>query len=145
MSEEIISRVEAGKKAKLDWRVYLFFTKNRLIVAKLLSGAEMMGSITSDMASGGFGSPKKVMKKRREAYEKMSPEEIVSADEENLAITYNEISKVEVKKPGLLSGTKIKVSTLEKTHEFTLKEKKQLFDERVDFLRSILSDKVSVI
>ena len=59
----------------------LFFTKNSLIVAKLLSGSEMMGSIVSDMASGAFGGGKAVMKKRREAYEKMSPEEIIRADE----------------------------------------------------------------
>jgi len=145
MSEEIIGRVEADKKAKLDWRVTLFFTINRLIVAKLLSGAEMMGSIMSDMTSGAFGGPKELMKERREAYEKMSPEEIVSANEENFALAYHEISRVEVKKPGLLGGTKIKVSTFDKAHEFTLKEKKQLFDERVDFLRSILSDKMSVV
>ena len=145
MSEEIIGHVEADKKAKLDWKVSLFFTKDRLIVAKLLSGKEMMGSITSDMASGGFGSPKEAIKKRREAYEKMSPEEIVSADEENFAVPYHEISDVVVKKPGLLGGTKIKVCTFGKTHLFTLKEKKQLFDERVNFLRSILSDKISVV
>ena len=145
MSEGIIGSVEADKKVKLDWRVNLFFTKNRLIIAKLLSGAEMMGSIMSDTASGAFGGGKEVMKKRREAYEEMSPEEIVSAHLENFALTYHEISRVEVKKPGLLGGTKIKVSTFDRTHEFTLREKKQLFDERVDFLRSILSDKVSVV
>ncbi len=142
MSEEIIGRVEADKKAILDWRVNLFFTKNRLIVAKLPSGAELMRSAMFDVA---FGGPKKLMKERREAYEKMSPEEIVSADEENFALTYHEISRVEVKKPGLLGGAKIKVNTFDRTHEFTLKEKKQLFDERVDFLRSILSGKVSVV
>jgi len=145
MGEEILGRVEADKKAKLDWRVYLVFTKNRIIVAKLASGAEKMGSIFSDMASDTYGGPKKLMKERREAYEKMSPEEILSADKDNFAMPHNEISKIEVKKPGLLSGSKIKVSTSDKTHEFFLKEKKQFFEERVNSLRSVLSDKVSIV
>ncbi len=124
MSEGIIGSVEADNKAKLDWRVNLFFTKNRLIIAKLLSGAEMMGSIMSDTASGAFGGGKEVMKKRREAYEKMAPDEIVSTHLEDFALTYYEISRVELKKPGLLGGTKIKVSTLDSTHEFALKERR---------------------
>ena len=49
-----------------------------------------------------------------------------------------------MKKPGTFRGAKIKIFTSNKTYEFTSKEKKDLFDERINLVRSVLPDKLSI-
>jgi len=49
-----------------------------------------------------------------------------------------------MKKPGIFGGGKIKLYTSSKTHEFRITEKKELFNECVNLVRSVLPDKLSV-
>lgn len=84
-------------------------------------------------------------KKKKEELEQLSPESILTADKKNFAIPYSEITRVEMKKPGRFSGAKINFVTDKKTHKFVLRQKKELFDNSTNLVRSVLSDKLSII
>jgi hypothetical protein len=144
VKEEIVGRIEATKKAMMDFPAELFFTSHRVAVAVLLSGGGMFGSAFSDTFSGGFTRFSDLAKKKREEYEKLSVDDILAADKKNYAIPYEEILKVEMKKPGTFSGIKMKISTGTKKHEFVFKKKKVLFDELVNLVRPLVGEKLSV-
>jgi len=139
MKEEILGRVEVEDK----WGNLLnvVFTSNRIIVARL---ATILPHLILPALFGGPGDWRKERRERREEYGRLSAESILKADEKNFEISYTEIVKVEMKKPGTFRGAKIKIFTSNKTYEFTSKEKKDLFDERINLVRSVLPDKLSI-
>jgi len=141
MSEEILGRIEVAYKR--DNLFNLVFTSKRIIVARLSSA--LLGLFET--------------RKRQEEYGGTSAESILKADEMNFAIPYEEVVKVEMKRPSTFSRGKIKILAISKkfpdlpiakiiipvdVYEFTFKEEKNLFDERVNLVRSILPDKLSL-
>jgi len=141
MSEEILGRIEVADK--WDNLLNLVFTSNRIIIARLVSG---LGTALRGVTLGtlGWALTRREKGEKREEYGRLSTESILKADKKNFAIPYVGIIKIEMKKPGTFSGGKIKIFTSDKTHEFTFKEKKELFDERVNLVRSVLPDKLSL-
>jgi len=144
MSDEILGRVEVADKE--DNPRNLVFTSKRIIVALLVSELVAAVPVLSLLE----------MRKRREEYGRLSAESILKADKGNFAIPYEEIVNVEMKRPStfgkgkvMIFSNKILLSSGEETKIpivllFTFKEKKNLFDERVNLVRSVLPDKLSV-
>lgn len=64
-------------------------------------------------------------------------------DKHNFEIPYAEINKVEMKKPGLVVGSKLHFYTSSKDYLFYIKAKKA-FNSHVNLVSSVLSDKLSV-
>lgn len=130
MNEEIVEMIEtADRKA-------LYFTSNRVIVAKL-------GGQALSMAFGVFGAlaESRMRAKKKEQLSKLSPESVLTADKKNFAIPYSEITKVEFFKKML--GRKIRIIAGAKKHEFGLSKPKEL-ESYVNSLRPILADKLVV-
>jgi hypothetical protein len=63
-------------------------------------------------------------------------------DKKNFAIPYSDIEKVTVKKPGAISAAQAKIVTKEKIHQFGVR--KNLFEDFIGLMRSVLADKLTV-
>ncbi len=136
MSEEILCVAETVAGAGYLEEM-LYFTSNRLIIAKIESkGARFDPTGVFDLVSL-FKRGKKVRD-----LGKLSPEGILGADSRNFAIPYVEVSKVELFKKML--GKKIRITTAtDEKHEFWLSKPKE-FEKCVDMLRPLLGDKLSI-
>lgn len=131
MNEEILEVIETKD------RKALYFTSNRVIVAKL-------GGMGLTLAFGVLGAlaESRMRAKKEEQLSKLSPQSILTADKKNFEIPYTEVSKVEMSK-GFL-GSKIRIITVgAKKHQFKLSKPKE-FQSYVNVLQPILSDKLSV-
>ena len=136
MSGEILGSISVRKESivkallKSPYAVKyieLFFTPNRLIVAKTAGGWK-----TGGIAGIPFA------KRNAKKLSLLSPEAILKADEKNFAIPYSDIIEVEMKK-GILSG-KIKIFTGTKKYEFNIEKRK--FENHLNFVRSVLPGKL---
>jgi hypothetical protein len=139
MSEQVLGKTEVmyitGKFSGYDKKI-LFFTSKRLILAKLSED-------WAPYVPGGFWVRRDQERKTREALGQSNilPEDILKKDTANFAISYSDIEKVEVKKPGIMSLGIFKVITNEKTHELGVR--KNTFDELMKLMQSTLADKLS--
>jgi len=116
----------------------LVFTSNRLIIAK--TGGEPYLGVSKMLAASAKAS------KKVEELKKLSPGEILADNPENVSIPYPDIVTVVMKRPGFLgqAGVLIQVKGIKKWYEFRLALKKQEFQGHVDFVQSILKEKIIV-
>jgi hypothetical protein len=139
MSEQVLGKTEVmyikGTFSGYDKKI-LFFTLKRLILAKLSED-------WAPYVPGGFWVRRDQERKTREALwqSNVIPEDILKRDTANFAISYSDIEKVEVKKPGMMSLGIVKVITKERTHEFGVR--KNTFDDLMRLVQSNLADKLS--
>ena len=89
MSEEILGRVEV--EGGFDNLFILFFTSNRIIVAKLLSGTTIMAR--NAFLEGGRSITQRELKEKREELGRQSAESILKENEKNFAISRFHILK----------------------------------------------------
>jgi hypothetical protein len=141
MGEEILGTIYAGKQkfSGVD-QFLLCFTPKRIIVAK--AGGSGLGTA---VAFGGIGAAVRMRaaSKRARDLKKLSVESLMKTDKANFEIPYSDITKVEMKKGGMMTASVLRVSTLKDEYKFNPVEKK-LFDEQVNLVRSVLSDKLSI-
>lgn len=114
------------------------FTSNRLIIAK--TGGEPYLGVGKMFAASAKAS------KKVEELQKLSPGEILTDNPENISIPYLDIVSVVMKRPGFLGQANVLIQAREasKWYEFRLALKKQEFQGHIDFVQSILKEKVIV-
>ena len=116
----------------------LVFTPNRLLIAK--TGGQPYLTL-SQMMIASAKSSKKVAE-----LQQLSPDEILADNPQNVSIPYPDIVSIVMKRPGFLgsAGVLIQARGTSKWYEFRLALKKQEFQGHVDFVQSILKEKVVV-
>jgi len=115
----------------------LVFTPNRMIIAK--TGGRPYLTLSQMLQAAAESQKKKA------ELQGLSPEGILADNPENIPIAYSDILSIEMKRPGLVGGGRMKIQMREtkKQHEFRLPEKRE-FQGHVDFLRSVLKERVIV-
>jgi hypothetical protein len=135
-TEKILYRfVATGTKTEF---FELIFTPNRMIIAKTggqpyLKFGEMLKAAEES-------------KKKTAELQQLTPEQILADNPENVSITHSNITSIEMNRPGILGLGKIKIQIAgtNKRYEFRLALKKPEFQSHIDFLTSILKEKVIV-
>ncbi|MFQ6070441.1 MAG: hypothetical protein ACE5LC_07935 [Candidatus Aminicenantales bacterium] len=120
----------------------LFFTSRRVIASKtggtFLKNLGLLGGIPAIGLVEAIGD-----KKKAEELSKLSPKEILEADEANFDIPYLEISRVEVKKPGMFNPVgSIIVHTPTKKYQFNNQsDPREFFDRYIELIKTVMPDK----
>jgi hypothetical protein len=116
----------------------LVFTSNRLIIAK--TGGEPYLGVGKMLAASAKAS------KKVEELKKLSPGEILADNPENISMPYLDIVSVVMKRPGFLGQANVLIQArgASKWYEFRLALKKEEYQGHVDFVQSILKEKVIV-
>ena len=116
----------------------LVFTQNRLIIA--YTGGQPYMKV-GEMLRAAEQSNKKAA-----TLQQLTPEQILADDTLNKAVPYSDITNIEMNPPGLLGLARVKIQTTQanKRQEFRLALKKQVFQSHIDFVRSVLKEKVTV-
>lgn len=130
MNEEILVVIDTTEKKAL------YFTSNRVIVAKLAGSA-----LSWAFGMGGAIAEARMAAKKKEQLSKLSPESILTADKKNFAIPYTEVTQVELLKKRF--GRKIRIVAGTAKHEFWLGKPKEL-ENYVNTLRPVLEDKLVI-
>jgi len=115
----------------------LVLTSNRMIIAKTGNGPHLS---ISEVIHEAVESDKKEAE-----LQKLSPEEILFDNPENVSIPYSDIFLIEMKRPGFLGvgNIKILVRGIKKPYWFdTPVARRHEFQGHVDFLLSVLKDRV---
>ena len=136
MKEELL--VAIGTRGNVP--MGLFFTSNRLIIART-------GSTAARIASYGFGWGGQAVgeaaeDKKLKELSKVSPESILTDNKNNFAIPYSDIIQVEMFKK-MLSGRQIRINMGTKKQQFRLSNPRK-YKEYADILKSVLGDKLVV-
>ena len=115
----------------------LVFTSNRMIIAK--TGGRPYLTL-SQMLRAAAESNKKVA-----ALQGLSPEGVLADNPENIPLAYSDVLSIEMWRPGFTGGGRMKIQMkgVKKQHEFRLPEKRE-FQGHVDFLRSVLEERIVV-
>jgi hypothetical protein len=116
----------------------LVFTSHRLIVVKPVGHMELATALF-----GVVGTAIEYSRIQDKIGNFETPENILKADKENFAISYSDISRIELTKPGITSPTHILIITDKKTYMFVTLLKR-LFDEPMNLIRSVIGNKLSV-
>jgi hypothetical protein len=133
-TEKILHRFPAtGTKTEF---FELVFTPNHVIIAK--TGGQPYLKL-SEMLRAAQQSQKKTAE-----LQQLTPIQILADNPENVSVAYPDITAVEMNRPGILGTARIKIQTTGKRHEFRLALKKPQFQSHIDFLTSILKEKVTV-
>lgn len=135
-SEQILHRFECSGTTTEFFE--LVFTSKQIIIAKTggrpyLTFGEMMRAAEKS-------------KKKTAELQQLSPEQIIADNPKNISIAYSDITSIEMKRPGGFLGIgriKIQMIGTKKQYEFRLAEKRE-FQGQIDFLRSILKERVLV-
>jgi hypothetical protein len=116
----------------------LVFTSSRLIIAKL--GGQPYLTLSQMLVASGKSNEKMAK------LQQLSPDKILADDPQNVSIPYQDIVSVVMKRPGFLgsAGVLIQARGTSKWYEFRLALKKQEFQGHVDFVQSILKEKVII-
>jgi len=116
----------------------LAFTPNRLIIAH--TGGQPYLKL-GEMLRAAEQSNKKAA-----TLQQLTPEQILADDPWNVAIAYTDITNIETNPPGILGTARVKIQTTQasKRQEFKLALKKQVFQGHIDFVRSVLKEKLTV-
>ena len=116
----------------------LVFTSSRLIIAKT-GGQPYLG--VGQMLAASTKASKKV-----EELKNLSPAEILAENPENVSLPYTEIETVVMKRPGFMGTANVLVAVrgVKKWYEFRLALKKQEFQGHIDFVQSVLKDRVLI-
>lgn len=141
MNEEILGLIKCEALGKY---YDLYFTSNRMIAAKTASPIGWFIAFGAIGGAIGAGIAKLTAKERSEQLKNLSAESIFNADKKNFEIPYAEITKVEMKKAGVISDAKISIFTHAEKHVFLIWKKKE-FDAHESLVRSALPDKLSIL
>jgi len=116
----------------------LVFTPSRLLIAKT-GGQPYLG--LGQMLAASAKASEKVAE-----LQQLSPDKILADNPQNVSIPYQDIVSVVMKRPGFLgsAGVLIQARGTSKWYEFRLALKKQEFQGHVDFVQSILKEKIIV-
>ena len=135
VNEEILAVISTNEGKAL------FFTSNRVIIAKLASLGSILGMRLAFGLVGEFLQRHKEAKKEEQLSE-FSPESILKADKKNLEIPYTEITQVELFKKWLV-GKLLRI-TVGKTKRVFIVDKPKKLQDCANALRPILGDKMIV-
>ncbi len=141
-----------------DYKKMIFFTKEKVIVAKIggqagqIAGAAL-GGVTGSLI--GRSRDKGASKKKGQKFLESTPQEILAAEAFNYAIPYTGIEKVELRKNKvkIIAKEKFGKDMKRKTDKTTQKEyylyekpikKIKDFEDQVSLLRTYLSNKLEV-
>lgn len=141
MSEEILGTINVRKQKFGGFDQFLLcFTPKGIIAAK--AGGSGMGTT---MAFGAIGTAVRqhAAGKKVEELKELSAESLLTSDKANFEIPYSDVTKVEMKKGGIMTNSMLRVSTPKEEYKFHITEKK-LFDDQVNLIRSVLPDKLSM-
>jgi hypothetical protein len=83
---------------------------------------------------------------KERTYMTMHPDNILAAGKESFAIRYSDIISVEMRKPGRVWTAEVTIATTtrEKPYKYPLREGKEIFDQHVNLVRTLLPDRLSV-
>ncbi len=147
MSEKILCIIEAVDYSRMIKKgSRLALTTDRLIVAR---GSTIELFDLGDMGFIATGiSGRKRKKEREKVFAELTPEGILSAGKENLAIPWSEVTKVEVGKESLagvggVEGKRFKVFTADKKYQFG-QVKGRMLSEFWHILNLTIPEKVTV-
>lgn len=132
-SEKILYRfVCTGTKTEF---FELVFTPGRMIIAKTggqpyLKFGEMLRAAEQS-------------KEKTAELQQLTLEQILADNPENVSIIYSDITAIEMNRPGIMGLGRIKIQTAGKRYEFRLAQKRE-FPSHIDFMRSVLKEKVTV-
>ena len=135
MNEEIL--VTIGTRSNQP--TALFFTSNRVIVARTASTAARV--IGYAFGWGGQATEEHAEDKKIKELSKLPPEDILADNKKNFAIPYTDIIQVELFKKML--SRKIRITAGTTKHEFRLSKPKEL-TTYINALRPVLADKLVV-
>ena len=146
MGEEI--RGNIGVSIDTGWFGCLFFTSDRLIIARTEQKRYKSkgGLLENYFARRIDRRVRKEGEERERVYMSTHPDNILAADKKNIAISYSDIVKVEMKRSGRARAGRITITTTtrEKPYKYPLREGKEVFDKHVSLVRSLMSDRLSV-
>ena len=145
MSDEIlgiIGHTEGRGKGRIMRKYALVFSPESLIAAKL--GGVLGTTIGHSFGITGLSIYNRTMSKKAGKLKDISTDEILKADNDNFMIPCRDITKVEMKKGGMLSPTKFTFLTAGNKFTFNLLDKNK-FEDCVELIKSILPDKAEVV
>lgn len=134
----IIGHTEGRGKGRIMRKYALVFYPERLIAAKL--GGVLGTTIGHSFGITGLAIYNRTMSKKAEKLKDITMDEILKADRDNFMIPYQDITKVEMKKGGMLSPTKFTFLTAGNKFTFNLLNKEK-FNDCVELIKSILPSK----
>lgn len=117
----------------------LFFTPTRIVAVKtgsILLWGLLVGGI-------GQGIAMHLSRKRSQQLRELTIESLVTSDKKNFHVAYENISKVDLKKPSGLAMGKLTVHADVRTLKFILLEKKQ-FETDKEVIEKVFKDKVAL-
>ena len=153
MNEEILGLIDAvDYSGRFKKGSRLALTTDRLIVARggTLETMDLSSAIAEDLIIGGAISAigagvswHKEKKEKEKVFAELTPEGVLSAGKENVAITWSDVTKVEVGKRWDVEGKWFKVFTADKKYEFG-EIKGRMIGEFWHILNMTVPDKVTV-
>ena len=145
MADEILGMIgntEGRGKGRFMGKYALVFSSESVVAAKI--GGVLGATLGYYFGTTGLAIYNRSLSKRADELKDISIDEILKADKDNFMIPYRDITKVEMKKGGMLSPTRVTFLTKDKKYTFNLLKRKT-FNDCVDLIKSILPDKVAVI
>lgn len=144
--EQIIGTIEAFKsRAGGQDFLILCFTPSRVIVAKTgrfnsFAWAFLLGLGNIFF----FPSARRKARIRADQLIKLPVSSIIEAEKGNFQITYDNITSVEIKKPGAIIGLPMRITTTTTRYSFGIQWKNE-FDSQAQLIRSVLGEKLSIL
>ncbi len=147
MNEKVLGNIRVSFDT--GWFGCMFFTSDRLIVARTEEkrySPEHTGPLMEFIARR---RDRKVLEEgetRERTYMTSHPDNILMAGKKNIAISYSDIVKVEMKEPGRVWAGKITITTKtrKKPYKYMLREGREVFDQHVSLVRSLMSSRLTI-
>jgi len=136
-AEEIYSKVKCLRGSK---HIDMYITTNRIIIAKIGSN---LGWTLAFGVVGTYAAQRSADKKSAQLSQ-LTPESILKADKHNYEILNNEITQIEIKKPGAITTGKISIKTTYKTHKFVFKTKEE-YNNNIDLFTRLFGSRLITI
>ena len=137
----IIGHTESRGKGRFMRKYALVFSSDCVVAVKI--GGILGTTLGYYFGTVGLTLYDRRLSKKADELRDVSLDEVLRADKDNFMIPYQDITKVEMKKGGILSPTKITFFTKDRKYTFNLLKRK-IFDDCVELIKSILPDKVVV-
>ena len=163
MAEFLVGVVDNVQRIKIIpsmsfWSI--FFTNERIIVVKMLSGGEVaannlrpalfLGGLAGSWI--GIGNTMKDVAQKTEAMKSEDVDQILKSDKENFTIPYSDITGIEVTRGGIANATAIKIIARDATYKFAFQPRgtikmmltDQDFEKYVAIIKTALPDKITI-
>lgn len=138
----IIGHTEGRGKGRFMGKYALVFSSESVVAAKI--GGVLGTTFGYYFGTAGLAIYNRSLSKRADELKDISVDKVLNADRHNFRIPYQDITKIEMKKGGMLSPTRVTFLTKDKKYTFNLL-KKNTFNDCIDLIKSILPDKVAVL